>query len=105
TFIILLRFISYVKTLKSSYDKQLEGIVKGVIATLELKDPYTRGHSERVAAYALSLATKTGKFGKDELKYFYYACLLHDIGKIHIPDAILTKPGRLTDEEYDIVKM
>lgn len=104
-FIILLRIISYVDTVKNSYDKQIEGIVKGVIATLELKDPYTRGHSERVAEYAMALATKTGKFDKDELKYFYYACLLHDIGKIHIPDAILTKPGKLTKEEFDIIKM
>ncbi|WP_096274187.1 HD-GYP domain-containing protein [Paucisalibacillus globulus] len=104
-FIILLRIISYVDTVKNSYDKQIEGIVKGVIATLELKDPYTRGHSERVAEYAMALATKTGEFNKDELKYFYYACLLHDIGKIHIPDAILTKPGKLTKEEFDIIKM
>jgi putative nucleotidyltransferase with HDIG domain len=104
-FIILMRIISYVDTVKNSYDKQIEGIVKGVIATLELKDPYTRGHSERVAEYAMALATKTGKFDKDELKYFYYACLLHDIGKIHIPDAILTKPGKLSKEEFDIIKM
>ncbi|WP_026907232.1 HD-GYP domain-containing protein [Paucisalibacillus globulus] len=104
-FIILMRITSYVDTVKDSYDKQIEGIVKGVIATLELKDPYTRGHSERVAEYAMALATKTGKFGKNELKYFYYACLLHDIGKIHIPDAILTKPGKLTKEEFDIIKM
>ncbi|WP_042146769.1 HD-GYP domain-containing protein [Paucisalibacillus sp. EB02] len=104
-FIILLRIISYVDTVKNSYDKQIEGIVKGVIATLELKDPYTRGHSERVAEYAMVLATKTGNFDKDELKYFYYACLLHDIGKIHIPDAILTKPGKLTKEEFNIIKM
>lgn len=57
-----------------------------------------------VAEYAMALATETGKFNKDELKYFYYACLLHDIGKIHIPDAILTKPGKLTNEEYSVVK-
>lgn len=104
SFIILLRIISYVETVMSSYDRQIEGIVKGIIATLELKDPYTRGHSERVAEYAMSLATATEKFDKDELKYFYYACLLHDIGKIHIPDAILTKPGKLSNEEYDIIK-
>lgn len=104
TYIILRRIISYVEAVMNSYDKQIEGIVKGIIATLELKDPYTRGHSERVAEYAMALATETGKFNKDELKYFYYACLLHDIGKIHIPDAILTKPGKLTNEEYNVVK-
>ncbi|MEK4081071.1 HD-GYP domain-containing protein [Solibacillus sp. FSL K6-1126] len=104
SFLILLRFLNYIKALKYSYDEQLEGIVKGVIATLELKDPYTRGHSERVAAYAMNMAEATGKFKPSELNNFYYACLLHDIGKVNIPDSILTKSGSLTDEEYDIIK-
>ena len=104
SFIILQHFLNYIKALKYSYDEQLEGIVKGVIATLELKDPYTRGHSERVAAYAMNMAKATGKFKPSELNSFYYACLLHDIGKVNIPDSILTKNGRLTDEEYDIIK-
>ncbi|WP_339212380.1 HD-GYP domain-containing protein [Solibacillus sp. FSL W8-0372] len=103
-FVLLHRILNYIKALKYSYDEQLEGIVKGVIATLELKDPYTRGHSERVAAYAMSLAEATKKYKASELNYFYYACLLHDIGKVNIPDAILTKPGSLTDEEFDIIK-
>lgn len=104
SFIILLRFLNYIKALKYSYDEQLEGIVKGVIAILELKDPYTRGHSERVAAYAMNMAEATGKFKPSELNDFYYACLLHDIGKVNIPDSILTKSGSLTNEEYDIIK-
>jgi putative nucleotidyltransferase with HDIG domain len=104
SFILLYRFKSYVKAVKTSYDQQLIGIVKGVIATLELKDPYTRGHSERVASYALVLAKETGKFRDEELKSFNYACLLHDIGKIHIPDQILMKPTGLTKEEYEIIK-
>ncbi|MFD0767836.1 HD-GYP domain-containing protein [Bacillus sp. CGMCC 1.60114] len=103
-YILLKQFERYVRVLKISYDRQLESLVKGVIATLELKDPYTRGHSERVAAYALILAKDTEKFTSDELKEFYYACLLHDIGKIHIPDHILTKPSRLTNEEFEIIK-
>ena len=104
SFILLHRILNYIKALKYSYDEQLEGIVKGVIATLELKDPYTRGHSERVAAYAMKMAEATGKFKPAELNHFYYACLLHDIGKVNIPDSILTKPGMLTDEEFDIIK-
>ncbi|RKQ27558.1 HD-GYP domain-containing protein [Oceanobacillus halophilus] len=102
--LLLYRFLSYVDAVKDSYSKQLEGIVKGVIATLELKDPYTRGHSERVADYAIMLAKTTGKFTENQLQTIYYTCLLHDIGKIHIPDSILTKPGKLTEEEYELVK-
>jgi HD-GYP domain-containing protein (c-di-GMP phosphodiesterase class II) len=103
-FILLKRFQGYVDAIKISFDKQLDGIVKGVIATIELKDPYTRGHSERVAHYAMSLAIQTEKFSKDELVSFNYACLLHDIGKVNIPDTILMKPGKLSKEEFDVIK-
>jgi putative nucleotidyltransferase with HDIG domain len=103
-FFLLVRFQGYVRAISTSYDNQLEGIVKGVIATLELKDPYTRGHSERVASYALLLAQEIDKFSKEEQKSFYYACLLHDIGKVNIPDQILMKPGKLTNEEFNIIK-
>jgi putative nucleotidyltransferase with HDIG domain len=103
-YVLLMRILRYVNAVKSTYDKQLEGIVKGIIATLELKDPYTKGHSERVAYYSLSLAKKLNIYNKDELNAFYYACLLHDIGKIHIPDRILMKPGKLTEEEFEIIK-
>ncbi|SDM58577.1 HDIG domain-containing protein [Bacillus sp. OK048] len=104
SFFLLVRFQGYVRAISTSYDNQLEGIVKGVIATLELKDPYTRGHSERVAKYALMFANEIGKFSKEEQKSFYYACLLHDIGKVNIPDQILMKPGKLTNEEFEIIK-
>lgn len=104
SYFLLVRFLGYVRAISTSYDNQLEGIVKGVIATLELKDPYTRGHSERVASYALLLAKQYGKLSKEEQKSFYYACLLHDIGKVNIPDQILTKPGKLTKEEFEIIK-
>jgi HD-GYP domain-containing protein (c-di-GMP phosphodiesterase class II) len=103
-FILLNRFQSYVRAIKTSYDQQLIGIVKGVIATLELKDPYTRGHSERVASYALVLAKEIGSFTEEELKAFNYACLLHDIGKVNIPDHILMKPSSLTKEEFEVIK-
>jgi HD-GYP domain-containing protein (c-di-GMP phosphodiesterase class II) len=104
SYFLLVRFQGYVRAISTSYDNQLEGIVKGVIATLELKDPYTRGHSERVANYALLLGKEIGKLSKEQEKSFYYACLLHDIGKVNIPDQILMKPGKLTDEEFDIIK-
>lgn len=103
-FIILKRFQGYINAIRTSYDNQLSGIVKGVIATLELKDPYTRGHSERVAYYAHSLASATGAFSEEELRSFSHACLLHDIGKVNIPDSILIKPGKLSKEEYEVIK-
>ena len=103
-FILLKRFQSYVGALKESFDSQLKGIVKGVIATIELKDPYTRGHSERVAFYANSLAVEIGKFNDQELSSFNYACLLHDIGKVNIPDSILMKPGKLSKDEFNTIK-
>ncbi|MDF2649849.1 MAG: hypothetical protein K0Q73_5654 [Paenibacillus sp.] len=103
-YILLNRFLDYVNSVRDSYSSQMEEIVKGVVATLELKDPYTRGHSERVAHFSLLLAHRMGKFSEEELKTFYYACLLHDVGKVSIPDSILTKPTSLTEAEYEIIK-
>lgn len=103
-FILLNRFEGYVQAIRQSYNNQLEEIVKGIIAALELKDPYTRGHSERVAQYANLFARKMEIFSEEELKSYYYACLLHDVGKVHIRDDILMKPSNLTNEEYEIIK-
>ncbi|PLR96061.1 metal-dependent phosphohydrolase [Bacillus sp. T33-2] len=103
-FILLKRFQGYVKAVKTTYNKQLQGIVKGVIATIELKDPYTRGHSERVAYYAKLLAKATRRFTKVDLEDFHNSCLLHDIGKVNIPDSILMKPGRLSKDEFELIK-
>ena len=76
----------------------------GALASaIDEKDTYTRGHSARVATYARMIAERAGKDTKacDEV---YYAGLLHDVGKIGIPGAIITKAGRLTDAENEIVK-
>jgi putative two-component system response regulator len=71
--------------------------------TVDAKDRYTRGHSVRVAAYAKEIAVRMGK-SKEETDMVYYIGLLHDIGKIGISDTIINKPGKLTDEEYAIIK-
>lgn len=104
SYIILNRFIGYVDAIRDSYNWQMEGIVKGIVATLELKDPYTRGHSERVAYFSLELAKRLNRFSEEEIKSYYYACLLHDVGKVSIPDHILTKPSSLTENEFEIIK-
>jgi putative two-component system response regulator len=71
--------------------------------TVDAKDQYTRGHSVRVAAYAKEMAVRMGK-SKEETDMVYYIGLLHDIGKIGISDTIINKPGKLTDEEYAVIK-
>ncbi len=71
--------------------------------TIDAKDRYTNGHSLRVAGYAREIARRAGK-SKQEQKEIYYIGLLHDIGKIGIPNTIINKSSGLTDEEYEIMK-
>ena len=71
--------------------------------SIDVKDEYTNGHSFRVAEYTRMIAEKAG-FSKDVVENFYNIGLMHDIGKITVPDEILNKPGRLTDEEFEIMK-
>ena len=70
---------------------------------IDAKDPYTNGHSKRVALYTRLIAQELGYEGKD-LDRIYYIALLHDCGKIGVPDNVLGKPGKLTDEEFQIIK-
>lgn len=70
---------------------------------IDAKDPYTNGHSKRVATYTRQIAKEFGYEG-EELDRIYYVALLHDCGKIGVPDSILGKPGKLTEEEFEIVK-
>ncbi|MBQ1849203.1 MAG: HD-GYP domain-containing protein, partial [Lachnospiraceae bacterium] len=71
--------------------------------TIDAKDEYTRGHSVRVAKYSRMLAEKLG-LSAEECENVYYMALLHDIGKIGVPNAIINSPTRLTDEEYAVIK-
>ncbi len=104
--------------LKENYQRELErkvkeqaerirsmymNYVKGLAKALEAKDPYTRGHSERVAKYSLIIADRLG-LSSDLKEKLEFASLLHDIGKIGVKDSILNKPGKLTREEYEYVK-
>lgn len=81
----------------------LMGVLHALTATIDAKDPYTSGHSHRVALISRRLAEECG-FGPDKVQQVYLAGLLHDIGKIGVPEAILRKKGRLTPEEYDDMK-
>lgn len=79
------------------------GIIKGLVKAVELKDKYIKGHSERVMEYSLMLGKKLNLSNK-EMKILRYGSILHDIGKLAIPDSVLLKPDKLSDEEYDLIK-
>jgi putative two-component system response regulator len=80
-----------------------ESVVFALARAVEAKSPFTHGHSERVMVYALALAEALD-LPHEECEILRKGALLHDIGKISVPDAILNKPGPLTPEEFDIIK-
>ncbi|MCR4748830.1 MAG: HD-GYP domain-containing protein, partial [Lachnospiraceae bacterium] len=70
---------------------------------IDAKDKYTHGHSSRVAEYSKKIAERAGK-SPAECEEIYYVALLHDVGKIGVPEAIISKEGKLTEEEFDLIK-
>lgn len=74
-----------------------------VANTIDAKDDYTKGHSIRVAYYSEALARKIG-WSEDEVQNIHYIALLHDIGKIGVPDSVLNKPFKLTNVEFELIK-
>ena len=78
-------------------------VVSSLASAIDAKDTYTNGHSDRVARYSREIARRAGYEG-NRLEDIYMMGLLHDVGKIGIPDAVINKPARLTDEENDIIK-
>jgi PAS domain S-box-containing protein len=84
-------------------EHNLESVVKSLVKAVEAKDPYTAGHSERVMQYSLWIAEEMG-LGPYEMRVLELGTLVHDVGKIGIPDKVLLKPGSLTDAEYDLIK-
>jgi PAS domain S-box-containing protein/putative nucleotidyltransferase with HDIG domain len=83
--------------------RTLEGAVQAMSSIVERRDPYTAGHERRVAELATAVATSLGVSGED-LEGLRLAAGIHDIGKISVPAEILSKPGRLTDIEFAIIK-
>ena len=86
-----------------SDDTRTFNVLQGLVFAIDTKDRYTKRHSEDVARYAVFLAERAG-LEQGLVDAIRTAGLLHDVGKIGIPDGILRKPGALTDQEYDIVK-
>jgi putative nucleotidyltransferase with HDIG domain len=87
--------------------KELQELLMGVLHSLtesiDAKDPYTCGHSQRVAAISKRLATELG-YSADHVRHVYLSGLLHDIGKIGVSESILCKDGKLTDQEFDFIR-
>lgn len=118
---LILLFVNIVRTLRSIQhientrqqlelehkQKQTENLslqmMQTLSTTIEAKDEYTRGHSYRVAEYAALIAAELG-WSSEEIQQLKHAAYLHDIGKIGIPDLILNKPSRLTEDEYNLIK-
>ena len=78
-------------------------VVQTLAETIDAKDTYTNGHSGRVAEYARQIARRFG-YGRNRQNEIYMIGLLHDVGKIGVPDSVINKPSRLTEEEYALVK-
>jgi HD-GYP domain-containing protein (c-di-GMP phosphodiesterase class II) len=96
----------YVEDLRGAAAENRElflGTVKALAAAIDGKDPYTRGHSERVARFSLAIAERLN-ISEAETEKLRISALLHDVGKIGIDDSVLKKPAPLTSEEYEVMK-
>ena len=96
----------YIERLKQAAAENRElflGSIRMLAAAIDEKDPYTRGHSGRVAKYSIIIGEYMG-LDTEELDRLRISALLHDVGKIGVDDRVLKKPGKLTDEEFDLMK-
>ena len=95
-----------IRELKQKHQETMtlvDEISKAFARMIDMKDSYTNGHSSRVAKYTAKLAKELG-YDDETVRKYYCIALLHDVGKIGIPKAVLSKPGKLTEEEYELIK-
>jgi putative nucleotidyltransferase with HDIG domain len=97
------RHVEHLKQAAQENHDLFLGSIRMLSAAIDEKDPYTRGHSGRVAKYSLIIGEGLG-LGPDDLERVRIAALLHDVGKIGVDDRVLKKPGQLTAEEFDLMK-
>ena len=103
---VLIKFIESQKELtkkNEEIEKISEQVIQALSNTIDIKDSYTNGHSNRVAEYSKEIAKRMGK-SEEEITTIYRTALLHDVGKVVIADEIINKPGKLNDEEYTKIK-
>src|SRR6202158_1995174 len=96
----------YIERLKEAAEENRElfiGSIRMLAAAIDEKDPYTRGHSGRVAKYSMLIGSELG-LSAEELDKLRIAALLHDVGKIGVDDRVLKKPGALTEQEFELMK-
>ena len=96
--------IELYKLEKEKEHDMFEQTAEALVSAIDAKDKYTHGHSSRVAEYSRQIARQAGKT-EEECEMVYFAALLHDVGKIGISDSIINKDGKLTDEEFNQIKM
>jgi response regulator RpfG family c-di-GMP phosphodiesterase len=94
--------LNQTKALLQEQSRFTEQMAAALIEAVEAKDPYTRGHSERVHYISMEIG-RAMHLPQNDLKNLYWGSLLHDVGKIGIPDAVLCKPGRLTPDEFTFI--
>jgi len=95
--------MSSVATAEEQMQAAYTGSIRALAAALDARDPYTAGHSERVSVLSVAIARALG-LGAEPIEVIRLGALLHDIGKIGVPDEVLLKPGGLTQAEFDIIK-
>jgi putative nucleotidyltransferase with HDIG domain len=95
-------FFAFQRLAKIQEEFQRE-IILSIIRIVEIHDTYTKGHSEHVASLSLQLAKEMG-YTSEQCRQVYWAGLVHDIGKILVPQSILNKPDKLSDQEYEVIK-
>lgn len=98
-----LRALAELKLNLQKFQRAMEGIVQAISVAVEMRDPYTAGHQQRVADLATAVAVEMG-LSADEVYGLRMASVIHDLGKITVPAGILAKPGRLSDLEYELIK-
>jgi PAS domain S-box-containing protein len=94
------------RKIQESYDKlrrTLDGTIAAIAHMSEIRDPYTAGHQRRVAQLACAIAKEMG-LPEEKIEGLRVACLVHDVGKVQVPSEILTKPGKLSPIEFQIIK-
>ena len=102
-------FINYIQDITDSkaFTERINGVLEGTIETLalvvEARDPYTSGHQKRVAEVAVAIAENLG-LSKERVRGLFLASIIHDLGKIQVPSEILSKPGKLSNLEFELIK-